>query len=166
MKTILTTALSAASLAVIGSVAGAQCYEVQDQGQSFVPLENYPVAELAAEPGLIPVPELSDEANAILCERDTVVPDENDFELIRYRGVPLMLRDGEGEDATTLLLYFQRETQNEDGTVNPPQYGVQLPQGELSDEDRTLIVAAIEGFAESEDALQAYMNEQSQAEEG
>ncbi len=164
MKTILNAAASAAILGLVSGVASAQCYEVQNQGQSFVPLDGYPVAELAAEPGLIPAPELSEQANGILCDRDTVVPDPNDFELVRYRGVPLLLRDAEGADATVLMLYFQPETRNEDGTVNAPQYGAQLPQGELSDTERTEIVATIEGFAERENALDAYMAEQADAE--
>jgi hypothetical protein len=144
-------------LALVSGAAHAQCYEVLEGGESVAELEGYDVAALAAEPGLIPEPALSDGAVGIMCERDTVVPAADDFELIRYRGVPLMLRDGDGEDVTILMVYFRPAMENEDGTMSQPQYAAQLPQGSLSEDDRAGIVAAIEGFSAGEDALDAYL---------
>ncbi|MCP2671512.1 hypothetical protein NHF40_11305 [Maricaulaceae bacterium EIL42A08] len=166
MKSLLTAAASTALMAMAGGVASAQCAEIEAGGASVRVLEGYNVAELAAEPGLMPAPELSEGAIGVLCDRDTIVPDANDFELVRFHRVPLYIRDGEGDDATVLALYFQPQSENEDGTINPPQYGAELPQGTLTDEDRAGIVAAIEGFAEGEQALDAYILAQREAEEG
>ena len=114
----------------------------------------------------MPAPQLAEGSIGVMCDRDTIVPDANDFELVRFHATPLFIRDGQGEDVTVLALYFQRPTQNEDGSVNPPQYGAQLPQGTLTDEDRAGIVAAIEAFAEGEQALDAYLQAQEEADQG
>lgn len=121
MKTLLTAAASTALMAMAGGVASAQCYELGAGGSSATELDGYNVAELAAEPGLMPAPELAEGAIGVMCDRDTIVPDANDFELVRFHSIPLFIRDGEGEDATVLALYFQRQSENEDGTINPPQ---------------------------------------------
>ncbi len=166
MKSLLTAAASTVLMAMAGGVASAQCYELGAGGEAATPLEGYTVSELSAEPGLMPAPQLAEGSIGVMCDRDTIVPDANDFELVRFHATPLFIRDGQGEDATVLALYFQRPTQNEDGSVNPPQYGAQLPQGTLTDEDRAGIVAAIEAFAEGEQALDAYLQAQEEADQG
>ena len=157
---------AACGLSTVTSPALAECYQVIDGGETITPLDGYEVSALAPEPGVIPVPELSEGVSAIMCDRDTVVPEPDDFELVRYRGVPLMIREGAGEDATILTLLFRRGGENDAGEAVPPQYAVQLPQGSLSEEDRAGIIAAIEGFAAGETALNAYLAEQAEEEDG
>ena len=85
--------------------------------------------------------------------RDTVVPDANDFEILYH--MPLYIRAGQGEETTVLALGFSEGN-----------YVVQLPQGDITEDERADIVAALEGFNEGEAALQAYMEEQAAEESG
>jgi hypothetical protein len=150
MKMILTAA--ALGLAMPG-VAGAQCYSVASDGQEATVLDGYVLTEASALPGLMDAPPLEEGAVGIMCDRDTIVPDANDFEVLYH--APLYIRSGSGEDLTVLALGYS------DGN-----YVVQLPQGSINDDERSAIVAALESFNDGEAALQAYRAEQEAAEEG
>lgn len=148
MKTIL--AAAALGLAAPG-LAAAQCYSVAESGEQASVLDGYILTEATAEPGLMDAPPLEEGAVGIMCDRDTIVPDANDFEVLYH--APLYIRSGAGDEVTVLALGFS------DGN-----YVVQLPQGSINEEERAAIVAALEGFNEGEAALQAYRAEQEAAE--
>ncbi|MGJ3231943.1 MAG: hypothetical protein ACFE0P_09105 [Oceanicaulis sp.] len=159
MKTLLLATLGAAAFS---GVAAAQCYEVGADGSEYTEMTDYELRDETARPGLMDPPPLSQNAAGVMCVRDSIVPDANDFELVRYRGVPLFLRDGEGEDARVLAIGFSTGGTSETGEQTPPQYLVRRVQGELTAEDVEAIRAALEGFADSESALEAYMEAQSE----
>lgn len=146
----------AAGLAVAApALANADCYSVAASGEEAVVLDNYVLTEVTAEPGLMDAPPLTEGSVGIMCDRETIVPDANDFEVLYH--APLYIRAGEGDARTILALGYSEG-----------QYVVQLPQGTINDEERTAIVAALESFNEGEAALQAYRaaQEESQSEEG
>lgn len=150
MKTVL--AAAALGLAAPG-LAAAQCFSVAEDGQQAMVMEDYVLVEASAEPGLMDAPPLEEGAVGIMCERDTIVPDANDFEVLYH--APLYIRSGEGDELTVLALGFS------DGN-----YVVQLPEGTINEDERAAIIAALEGFNEGEAALQAYQAEQEAAAEG
>ena len=159
MKTVLT----ALALAGFGATAAqADCYSIYPQGagQEPVPMVGYSVTEAADLEGLMDAPPLAEGANAIACERDSIVPRLNDFELVRYHSTPLLISTGEGENAQMLILGFQPAMEDENGEMTEPQYRVQMAQGGLNDDERTGIIGALEGFAESEQALAASLRAQ------
>lgn len=161
MKTVLT----ALALAGLGATAAqAECYSIypQGSGQQPAPMAGYSVTEAADLDGLMDAPPLAEGANAIACERESVVPRPNDFELVRYHSTPLLISTGEGEDAQMLILGFQPAMEDETGEIMEPQYRVQMAQGGLNDDERTGIIGALEGFAESEQALDAYLRAQAE----
>lgn len=161
MKTVLT----ALALAGLGATAAqADCYSIYPQGagQEPVPMVGYSVTEAADLEGLMDAPPLAEGANAIACERDSIVPRPNDFELVRYHSTPLLISTGEGENTQMLILGFQPAMEDENGEMTEPQYRVQMAQGGLNDDERTGIIGALEGFAESEQALDAYLRAQEQ----
>ncbi len=162
MKTLFLAAFGAAAFT---GAASAQCFEVGADGAEYTEMSGYELREETARPGLMDPPPLSEEAAGIMCMRDTIVPDANDFELVRYRGVPLFLRDGETEDARVLAIGFAAADVNEAGEETPPQYLVRRVQGDLTQDDIVAIRAALEGFAESETALDAYISEQNESED-
>ena len=156
MKTVLT----ALALAGLGATAAqADCYSVypQSAGMEPAPMVGYSLTEAADLEGLMDPPPLAEGANAVACERDSIVPRPNDFELVRYHSTPLLISAGEGEDAQMLILGFQPAMEDENGEMTEPQYRVQMAQGGLNDGDHTGIIGALEGFAESEQALEAYL---------
>ena len=148
---------AALSAALFAGAAQAACYEVgADGAQDLALLDDYVLVEASAEPGLMARPPMSEDAEAILCERETIVPDENDFEVLYHS--PLYIRAGEGDDVQLLALAVVRgEDEEGEPTI---QYQVQLPQGSINDDERAAIVAALEGFNEGEAALAEYMREQ------
>ena len=147
------TLIIAAGLAAAGpALAQAECYAVSADGEDAALLDGYVLTEASAEPGLMAAPPLDEDASGILCERDTVVPDANDFEVLYH--APLYISAGEGDDRTVLALGFS------DGN-----YVVQLPEGTITEDERAAIIAALEGFNEGEAALQAYREEQEAAAE-
>lgn len=135
----------------LSAAASAQCYSLNAETGPEL-LEGYTLAEETAREGLMPPPPLPEGSAGIVCQRETVVPDANDFEILRH-GIPLYIRAGEGDDMTTLVLGFA------DGN-----YVVQVPEGEITEEERGAIVAALEGFNEGEAALNAYLEAQAQGE--
>lgn len=145
--------IAAAGLTVAApALAFADCYSVSEGGQQAELLEGYVLTEVSAAPGLMDPPPLAEGAAGIMCVRDTIVPDANDFEVLYH--APLFLRSGEGDALTVLALGYS------DGN-----YVVQLPQGSINDDERAAIVAALEGFNEGEAALQAYRAAQAEADE-
>lgn len=151
MKLFSTSAAAIAAVLGLSAAASAECYSVSEEADPQL-LEGYTLTEASAAEGLMPPPPLPDGATGILCARGSVVPDENDFEILRH-GMPLYIRAGEGEDVTVLALGYQ------DGN-----YVVQLPQGDITEQERADIVAALEGFNDGEAALNAYMEAQAQGE--
>jgi len=150
MKPVL--AAAALGLAAPG-LAAAQCYSVAENGEEAAVMEGYILTEATAAPGLMDAPPLAEGSAGILCDRDTIVPDANDFEVLYH--APLYIRSGAGEDRTVLALGFSEGN-----------YVVQLPEGSITEEERAAIIAALEGFNEGEAALQAYRAEQEAAAEG
>ncbi len=148
MKTIL--AAAALGFAAPG-LAVAQCYSVAEDGQQASVIDGYVLTEATALPGLMDAPPLEEGAVGIMCDRDTIVPDANDFEVLYH--APLYIRSASGDEVTVLALGYS------DGN-----YVVQLPQGSINDDERAAIIAALEGFNEGEAALQAYRAEQEAAE--
>ena len=148
---------AALSAALFAGAAQAACYEVgADGAQDLALLDDYVLVEQTAQPGLMARPPMSEDAEAILCERETIVPDENDFEVLYHS--PLFIRAGEGDDVQLLsLAVVQGEDEDGEATV---QYQVQLPQGSINDDERAAIVAALQGFNESEAELAEYMEAQ------
>ena len=153
MKLAAAAALAGAA-ALCSGAAQAQCFAMfDDDSADPQALDGYTVMQASAEPGLMERPPAPEDAVGVLCARDTIVPDENDFEILYH--MPLYIRAGQGEETTVLALGFS------DGN-----YVVQLPQGEITEDERAEIVAALEGFNEGEAALQAYMEEQAAQEDG
>ncbi len=149
---------AALSAALFAGAAQAACYEMgADGAQDLALLDDYVLVEQSAQPGLMARPPMSEDAEAILCERETIVPDENDFEVLYH--APLFIRAGQGEDVQLLSLAVVEGPENEEGEATV-QYQVQLPQGSIDDEERAAIVSALEGFNQSEAELAAYMAEQ------
>ena len=145
--------IAAAGLAALtGAPALADCYSVAEGGEQAVILDGYVLTDATAAPGLMDAPPLTEGAVGLMCDRDTIVPDANDFEVLYH--APLYIRAGEGDAVTILALGYA------DG-----QYVVQLPQGSINDEERAAIIAALEGFNEGEAALQAYRAAQAEADE-
>ena len=159
------TALTALALAEFSATAAqADCYSIypQGSGQQPAPMTGYTVTEAADLDGLMDPPPLADGANAVACERDSIVPRPNDFELVRYHGTPLLISAGEGETRQMLFLGFQPATEDENGEMTEPQYQVQMAQGGLSDDERTGVISALEGFSASEQALDALLSAQAE----
>jgi len=143
------TLIIAAGLAAAPAAAHAQCYAVAEGGEEAVPMDGYSLTEASAAPGLMDRPPMAEDAVGVMCDRDTIVPDANDFEVLYH--APLYIRTGEAETRTILALGYS------DGN-----YVVQLPEGSINDEERAAIVAALEGFNEGEAALQAYREQQAE----
>jgi hypothetical protein len=141
MKAVL--AAAGAALFAAGA-AQAQCYAAfAEEGRAPELVEGYSLSETAAAPGPIARPPVPEDAAALLCERDTVVPDANDFKILHH-GLPLYIQD---ED-TLLALGFAEG-----------QYTVTVPQGSIDDAEREAIVEALEGFNEGELELARWMEE-------
>lgn len=151
MKLFSASAAAIAAAIGLSAAASAECYSVAAEAEPQL-LEGYTLTEASGREGLMPPPPLPEGSTGILCVRESVVPEENDFEILRH-GMPLYIRSGEGEDMTVLALGYR------DGN-----YVVQLPQGEISEQERTDIVAALEGFNQGEAALNAYLEAQAEGE--
>ncbi|XBQ16910.1 MAG: hypothetical protein ABL308_03305 [Oceanicaulis sp.] len=160
------TAVAAFALAAIApGAAFAQCYELSADGTEATEITDYELRAESAAPGLMERPPIAADAPGMLCVRDSVVPDANDFELVRYHGVPLLIQEGEGENARILAMSFASGLTDENGEELEPQYMVERARGDLSQDDVAAIRAALEGYAESEAALDAWMAENAQAED-
>lgn len=151
MTSFQTTLAGLVAALGLSAAASAECYSVGVDSDPQL-LEGYTLTEASAAEGLMPPPPVPEGSTGLLCVRDTVVPQPNDFEILRH-GMPLYVQAGEGEDTTLLALGY------EDGN-----YVVRLPQGEITDQERAAIVAALEGFNEGEAALNAYLEAQTQGE--
>jgi len=139
--------LSGAALAALGftGAASAQCYSIDAESEA-TPLDGYSLETESNLEGLMPPPPVTEDSVGLLCDRDTIVPLENDFEILRH-GMPLYIRTTDDGDAVRMLSLGY-----EDGN-----YVVQMPQGELQGDEREQIVAALEGFNEGEAAINAYL---------
>lgn len=151
MKLVSMCAAAAAAALGLSGGALAECYSIDAEGNAQL-LQGYTLAAESAREGLMPPPPVPEGSAGIMCTRDTVVPDRNDFEILRH-GMPLYIRHGEGDAARLLVLGY------EDGN-----YVVSIPQGEITEDERVAIIAALEGFNDGEAALNAYLEAQAAGE--
>ncbi|TRO95717.1 hypothetical protein FKB34_07695 [Glycocaulis profundi] len=141
MKAVL--AAAGAALFAAGA-AQAQCYAAfAEEGRAPELVEGYSLSETAAAPGPIARPPVPEDAAALLCERETVVPDANDFKILHH-GLPLYIQD----DDTLVALGFSEG-----------QYTVTVPQGAINDDEREAIFDALRGFNDGEAELARWMEE-------
>lgn len=135
----------------LGAPAMANCYAVfAEEGRQPELIPGYVLHEEAAQPGplaSLPVPEGT---AGLLCDRETVIPDRNDFKLL-LRGYALLTRAGDGEDTTILNM----------GIVDG-NYTISVLAGEINEQERADIIAAVEGFDDGIDEMERWMEENAQ----
>lgn len=151
MKTILASCAALAASFVLGSAALANCYAIPGEaGAQPTYLQGFDVRSAAARPGPIALPEMPAGTAAILCDRDSVVPDRNDFKVL-LEGLALMIRAGTQEEPTVLSMGIQ------DG-----DYAISVLMGSITDSERSAIIATVESFDDGIDALERWMEENPQ----
>jgi hypothetical protein len=96
-----------------------------------------------------PLPALEGTAG-ILCDRDTVVPDSNDVKVL-LQGMALMIRSGSPDDPTVLSM-----------GIDDGNYAISILMGSIDDAERSAIIAAVEGFDDSIDELERWMEQNPQ----
>ena len=134
LKLIAVTALWAT-----GAAAGAApCFQVSADGSAFTKLEGYSLQDEAGAPGLMARPPIAGDASGLLCMRESVTPQGDDFEALYY--APLYLATDGGE---TVLALGHGEG----------RYLYRLVRGEIDDSERAAIREAVTGFNEAEAAL-------------
>ncbi|GGE49829.1 hypothetical protein GCM10011367_25910 [Marinicauda pacifica] len=144
MKSLVLTGAALAALGFTGA-ASAECYAINAESEA-TPLDGYSLETESNREGLMAPPPVGEDTVGLLCDRATIVPLENDFEILRH-SLPLYIRTtGDGDTVRMLSLGY------EDGN-----YVVQMPQGELQGDEREQIIAALEGFNEGEAAINAYL---------
>lgn len=131
--------IAATALWATGAAAGAApCFEVSADGSTFTALEDYSLAEQAGAPGLMARPPIAEDASGLLCMREAVTPQGDDFEALYY--APLYLAADGGE---TVLALGHGEG----------RYLYRLVRGEIDDAERAAIREAVTGFNAAEAAL-------------
>jgi hypothetical protein len=143
MKSVLTIAAAGAAAASLSAPGFAQCYAIFADDREPAPLGDYDLIAESEAPGLMDPPQLPDGANAIMCDRDGIVPAENDYEVLLH-GVPLLIRSQEGEEPVITAL-----------DIADNQFRVRLMQGDVSEGDREAITGRLEGFYASYAELRA-----------
>jgi hypothetical protein len=151
MKTLLACSAVLAASLVAGAPAFANCFAIPGEaGAQPTHLEGFTVREAAARPGPLQLPTLPDGTAAILCDRDSVVPDSNDFKVL-LQGMALMIRSGTPDEPTVLSMGIQ------DG-----DYAISVMMGSINDQERSAIIAAVEGFDDGIDEMERWMEENPQ----
>ena len=151
MRTLLAYGAALAASLTFGAPALADCFAIPGEaGAQPTYLEGFRVREAAAQPGPLQLPPLPEGTGAILCDRDSVVPDRNDFKVL-LQGMPLMIRSGTPEDPTVLSIGIQ------DG-----DYAIGVMMGSLTDTERADLIAAVEGFDDGIDEMERWMEENPQ----
>lgn len=151
MKTLSACGAALAVSLVIGSPALANCFAIPGEaGAQPTLLEGFAVREAAARPGPLQLPPLPDGTAGILCDRNTVVPDRNDFKVL-LRGMPLMIRSGSPDDPTVLSM-----------GIDDGNYAISILMGSINDAERSAIIAAVEGFDSGIDEMERWMEENPQ----
>lgn len=142
MKNVFLTAAAGAAAFALSSPAFAQCYAVYPGDTPMEPVADYDLLGMSEEPGLVAAPEMPEGTNALMCDRDTIVPGADDYEVLLH-GVPLLIRSGPEDAARVVAL-----------DIAENQFRVRIMQGELSEDERAQAVARLEGFYERYAALQ------------
>ncbi|WP_439633968.1 hypothetical protein [Glycocaulis sp.] len=151
MKTLFASGAALLASLVAGAPALADCFAIPGEaGAQPTVIEGFTVREATARPGPLQLPPLPEGTGAILCDRDTVVPDRNDFKVL-LAGLPLMIRAGTPDDPTVLSLGIQ------DG-----DYAIGVMMGSLTDQERTAIISTVEGFDDSIDEMERWMEQNPQ----
>lgn len=152
MKAVLSAALALAA----SPQALADCSAVNTAQPSDLPvlLEGFDLVEASSQPGLMARPDMPEGANAIVCFRDNIVPQPNDFELVRYHEIPLMIRlDKDGRPPALLIMAFRGEQETADGEIIASQYIAQLPHGQVTQAEADAINASMSTIEQREVAL-------------
>lgn len=151
MKSLLACSAALAASLALGAPAFANCYAIPGEaGVQPTYLDGFNLRDAAARPGPLSLPELPGGTAAILCDRDSVVPDRNDFKLL-LRGMALMIRAGSPDAPTVLSMGIQ------DG-----DYTIAVLSGTISDAERTAIISTVERFDDGIDAMERWMEENPQ----
>lgn len=151
MKSFLAAGGALAMSVALGAPAMADCYALfAEEGRDPVLMEGYDLHVEAARPGpLAPLP-APEGTVALLCDRDSVVPDRNDVKLL-LNGYSLLTRSGEGDDVTILNM----------GIVEG-NYSIAVMAGEIDEQERAAIIEAVEGFDTTIDEMERWMEENPQ----
>jgi hypothetical protein len=161
MKAVLAVALALAA----SPQALADCSAVNTAQPSDAPvlLEGFDLIAASSQPGLMARPNMPEGADAIVCYRESIVPEPNDFELVRYHEIPLMIRlDKDGRPPALLIMAFRPEQETADGEIIQSQYIAQLPQGEVTQAEADAINASMASIVQREAALLEEMAQQGQ----
>ena len=161
MKAVLVAALALAA----SPQAHADCSAINTSHPSDTPvlLEGFDLIEASNQPGLMARPDMPEGSDAIVCLRDSIVPEPNDFELVRYHEIPLMIRlDQEGREPAVLIMAYLNEQETPNGDIIPSRYIVQLPQGEVTQPEADAINASMSSIEQREAALLREMAQQGQ----
>lgn len=161
MKAVLAVALALAA----SPQALADCSAVNTAQPSDPPvlLEGFDLVEAASQPGLMARPDMPEGADAIVCFRESIIPEPNDFELVRYHQIPLMIRlDQDGRPPALLIMAYMGEQESAEGEIVPAQYIAQLPQGEVTQAEADAINASMSSIEQREAALLEEMAQQGQ----
>ncbi|MGY6661327.1 MAG: hypothetical protein ACXIVO_03315 [Glycocaulis sp.] len=151
MKTLFASGAALLASLVAGAPALADCFAIPGEaGAQPTVIEGFTVREATARPGPLHLPPLPEGTGAILCDRDTIVPDRNDFKVL-LAGLPLMIRAGTQEEPTVLSMGIQ------DG-----DYAISVLMGSITDSERGAIIATVESFDDGIDALERWMEENPQ----
>lgn len=140
----LTIAAACAAPLMLAGAAHAECFAAfAEEGRELAPLNGYVLEEEAARPGPVARPPLPEDAAGLLCVREAIAPDANDFKILHH-GIPLFIQSGD----TMLALGFAED-----------EYVVTIPQGEIDEAERDAIVDALESFNEGEAELARWYEE-------
>lgn len=146
MKTLLACGATLAVSLMAGAPAFANCYAIPGQaGAQPTQIQGFTVREAAARPGPLQLPELPDGTAGILCDRDTVVPDRNDFKVL-MRGLVMMIRAGTPEDPTVVSL-----------GIEEGNYAISVMMGSINDAERDAIISTVESFDDGIDEMERWM---------
>ena len=152
MKTVIVIASALAALPQ--ALADCSAVNTSQPTELPTPLEGFDLIEASSQPGLMARPNMPDGADAIVCYRESIVPEPNDFELVRYHEIPLMIRlDKDGRPPALLIMLYRDAQETADGETIPSQYIAQLPQGEITQSEADAIDASMSSIEQREASL-------------
>lgn len=151
MKSFLAAGAALGLSLAFGAPAMANCYALfAEEGRDPVLMEGYELHVEAARPGPLAALPAPEGTVAILCDRASIVPDHNDVKLL-LNGYSLLTRSGEGDDMTILNM----------GIVEG-NYSIAVLAGEIDEQERAAIIEAVEGFEDTIDEMERWMEENPQ----
>lgn len=151
MKTLLAFGTALAASLVAGAPALANCFAIPGEaGAQPTVIQGFIVRDAAARPGPLQLPQLPEGTAAILCDRESVVPDANDFKVL-LQGLPLMIRSGTPDEPTVLSM-----------GIEEGNYTISVMMGSINDEERDAIISTVEGFDSGIDEMERWMEENPQ----